>query len=126
MGGKGNANSVVEILHDMINHDKWKKYFKDFSFPYGFYSPEEYKEWLIEAGFKVLRIELVKKDRVHNDSEEFKGWIRTQWLPYTSRIPASEREEYIDMIAEEFNKRHPSKDGKIVVRMHRLEYEATK
>lgn len=126
MGGKGNANSVIEILHDLMNYDKWKRYFKDFSFPYGFYSPAEYKEWLIEAGFKVLRIELIKKDRVHNNIDEFKGWIRTQWLPYTSRIPEPRREEYIDMVREEFNKRYSPKDNKIIVEMQRLEYEAIK
>ena len=126
MGGKGNANSVVEILHEMMEHNKWKEYFKDFSFPYGFYSPEEYKKWLIKAGFKVIRIELIKKDRIHNSIDEFKGWIRTQWLPYTSRIPESQREEYIDMVTNEFNRRYSCNDGKITVAMQRLEYEAIK
>ncbi len=126
MGGKGNANSVVEILHEMMEHDEWKEYFKDFSFPYGFYTPEEYEKWLIGAGFKVIRMELIEKHRIHNSMDEFKGWISTQWLPYTSRIPESQREKYMDMVAYEFHRRHSCKDDKIVVAMQRLEYEAIK
>ncbi len=126
MGGKGNTASVVEILNKLSNHERWRQYFINFSFPYGFYAPSEYKKWLEEAGFRIKRIELISKDRVHNDIDEFKGWIRTQWLPYTSRIPVSEREKYVDMVALEYVKNHPSKNGKFVVKMQRLEYEAIK
>ncbi|NTV79385.1 MAG: class I SAM-dependent methyltransferase, partial [Clostridiales bacterium] len=62
MGGKGNAASVFEILDVLLKNEKWSRYFKDFSFPYGFYSPEEYKVWMNEAGFRTKRIELIHKD----------------------------------------------------------------
>jgi len=126
MGGKGNANSVVEVLNEISRHNKWKQYFKDFTFPYGFHDPQQYLKWLVETGFKVERIELIPKDRVHNDIDEFKGWIRTQWLPYVARIPEHKREEYIDMVADKFIETYPTNGSRIVVRMQRLEYEASK
>ncbi|UKL14013.1 class I SAM-dependent methyltransferase [Dissulfurimicrobium hydrothermale] len=42
MGGKGNAANIVEILDEIMYESPWNEYFKDFSFPYGFYSPKEY------------------------------------------------------------------------------------
>ena len=126
MGGKGNANSVVEVLNEISKHNKWKQYFKNFTFPYGFHDPQQYMKWLVETGFKVERIELIPKYRVHNNIDQFKGWIRTQWLPYVARIPEHNREEYIDMVVDKFIETYPAGESRIVVKRQRLEYEAVK
>jgi hypothetical protein len=39
-------------LKELISEEDCDPYFKNFSFPYGFYGPEEYKPWLKEAGFR--------------------------------------------------------------------------
>ncbi|MEO2069611.1 MAG: methyltransferase domain-containing protein [Desulfurobacteriaceae bacterium] len=127
MGGKGNAASVIETLDEIINERPWKEYFHDFSFPYGFYSPEEYKPWLEEAGFKIQYLELKPKIMVHEDIEEFKGWIRTTWLPYLCRIPKKLRNRFIETVAQRYVEKYPpSNDGKIKTLMQRLEFIVTK
>ena len=127
MGGKGNASRVVEAVNEIVTKDEWKAYFEKFSFPYGFYAPEEYKPWLKGAGFVVGYLELKPKDMVHENEEEFKGWFRTTWLPYLHRIPREARENFIDVVSAKYLQRNPpDKAGKIHTGMQRLEFMATK
>ena len=51
MGGRGNAAVLVSVLEQVISEEKWRPYFNGFSFPYGFYGPDEYRPWLRAAGF---------------------------------------------------------------------------
>jgi len=41
MGGKGNAHDILAVLDDLLREEQWQKFFGGFSFPYGFYGPEE-------------------------------------------------------------------------------------
>jgi trans-aconitate methyltransferase len=53
--------------------------------------------------------------------------LRTAWLPYVQRVPADLREEFIAAVAERYTTRHPlDADGKVHVRMVRLEIAAVK
>ncbi len=127
MGGKGNAKKILDLANDMIKEKGWNEYFQDFTFPYGFYGPEEYNTWLEEADLKPLRIELISKEMVQNGAEGLKSWIRTTWLPYTQRIPEDLREEFIDQLTTRYLEQHPPDiDGKVKVDMVRLEVEANK
>ena len=49
MGGKGNAQDILNILDELQLLDKWSSFFVDFSFPYGFYDAELYRQWLEEG-----------------------------------------------------------------------------
>lgn len=124
MGGKGNAASVFEILDVLLKNEKWSRYFKDFSFPYGFYSPEEYKVWMDEAGFRTKRIELIHKDMKIKGREGLSGFIRSTWLPYTQRIPEDMRTEFIDTVVDQYlEEHHLDKAGFVHIGMIRLEVE---
>jgi trans-aconitate methyltransferase len=106
---------------------QWNKYFKDFSFPYGFYSPKDYEPLLEEVGFKVQCLELKPKTMVHEDIEKFKGWIRTTWLPYLHRVPKDLRNSFINLIAAKYIEKYMSNsDGRVEILMQRLEFIAIK
>jgi len=125
MGGRGNAAGIIEVLEAMIKDEKWQSYFTLFSFPYGFYGPEEYETWLKEAGLKSKRVELIPKDMVHQGREGLSAWIRTTWLPYTQRVPEMLRQEFIEEMVDRYLKKHPvAEDGTIYIEMIRLEIEA--
>ncbi len=62
MGGKGNAQDVLAILDELLIENRWRKFFENFTFPYGFYTPEEYEAWLRDVGLKPERVELIQKD----------------------------------------------------------------
>jgi len=125
MGGRGNASNVVEILAEILGREEWNRYFHHFSLPYGFYGPEEYREWLKEAGLTPVRVELVPKDMVHQGREGLAGWIRTTWLPFTERVPGELRERFIDELVDGYVRRHPpDREGLVHVNAIRLEVEA--
>lgn len=127
MGGKGNASDVIRVVHELIEQDEWKDFFKNFSFPYGFYSPEEYEPWLKEAGFTVLVLKLKPNTMVHENEEKFKGWFRTTWLPYIHRIPIELQNQFIHAVTGKYLEiKPPDHEGNIHTKMQRLEFEAEK
>lgn len=127
MGGKGNAAAMLTTLQTLMARKDWAQYFSDFAFPYGFYEPEQYREWLGHAGFKPIRVELIPKDMVYKEIEGLAGWIRTTWLPYTSRIPTNLRNEFISQLIEEYIEGYPlDSGGRVHLAMVRLEVEAVK
>jgi trans-aconitate 2-methyltransferase len=126
MGGRGNAQDILAVFDELFTQDRWKPYFTDFEFPYGFYGPEEYKAWLAEAGLTAARVELIPKDMAQPDRDHLAGWIRTTWLPYTQRLPAELREPFIAAVIETYLRDHSANaNGTIHVKMVRLEVEAT-
>lgn len=126
MGGRGNAQDILAVFDELFTQDRWKPYFADFEFPYGFYGPDEYKAWLAEAGLTTTRVELIPKDMAQPDRERLAGWIRTTWLPYTQRLPEGLREPFIAAVIDTYVRDHsPGADGTIHVKMVRLEVEAT-
>jgi trans-aconitate methyltransferase len=125
MGGRGNAIRVVEAMGKRMMSDQWNKYFHDISISYSFYGPEEYEEWLAEAGLTPLRVELVYKDMVHQGRDGIAAWIRTTWLPFTQKIPDDLRETFIYEIVDTYMESHPIDDkGLVHVEAIRLEVEA--
>jgi len=127
MAGKGNAQAVLGILDDLLVEEPWKEFFEGFAFPYGFFSPEEYAEFLFEADLKPLRVELFSRDMKHAGEEGLAGWIRTTWLPYIERLPIEKRDKFVKEIVKRYIKNHPiDADGVVHLGMMRLEVEAYK
>jgi len=126
-GGKGNAAAAFETIEKLAFLSEWEPYLKGIKFPYNFFSDEEYKVLVPEAGFNPIRIELIKKDMVHDGIEGFKGFIRTTWIPFTQSIPEEKREQFVSDTAELYVKNYPvDENGKVHIGMVRLEVEAVK
>ena len=126
-GGKGNAHDVFVALRPELRIKRWRGYFRRIPKPYFFYSPDNYKKWLPRFGFKRRDIRLAPKDAIYNGRDGFAAWLRTTWLPYIQRVPAESREEFIAAVVNRYLLRHPlDSDGKIHVRMVRLEIDAVK
>lgn len=127
MAGKGNAQDIISILSDLLTENPWKQYFVGFAFPYGFFSAEEYRAFLFEAGLKPLRVELFSRDMKHVGEDGLAGWIRTTWLPYTERLPVELRDLFVKEIVCRYLENHSiGADGVVHLGMMRLEVEACK
>lgn len=124
MGGKGNAAEILEVLETIIKSEKWSRYFRIFSFHYGFYSPEEYRNWLEYVGLEVKRVELISIEWLTRKGK-LSAWIRTTWLPYIQNVPEGLREKFINEIVDKYIEKYPlDNDDFIHVKMMRLEVEA--
>lgn len=121
MGGKGNAEDIIAAVNGIIKNEKWRTYFKNISFPYAFYSPDEYKQLLYDVELDPKRLELIPKDMTQKGKRGLAGWVRTIWLPYSRRIPENERSNFIDDIINSYAKTSPIDDnGLFHVKMVRL------
>lgn len=126
MGGKGNAESMISIVEIIISEKEWNHYFSGLEFPYRFHDADEYKALLEEADLLPLRLELIPKRMSYQNRDGLAGWIRTTWLPYTSRVPDDKREKFISLLVARYIEKYPLDDhGNIYVDMVRLEVEAS-
>lgn len=126
-GGKGNAQEVFLALRPILRMKRWREFFRKLKAPYFFHRPEEYEKWLPRFGFKSTRVRLASKDAVYAGPDGFAGWLRTTWLPYIQRVPEELREEFVRTVAERYVTRHPpDQEGRVHVRMVRLEIAATR
>jgi trans-aconitate methyltransferase len=126
-GGKGNAQDVFGVLRPELRLHRWRAFFRRMPRPYFFYAPEDYEKWLPKSGFKIQSVQLVPKDATYAGAEGFATWMRTTWLPYVQRVPETAREEFIHAVTNRYVARHPPDgEGKVHVRMVRLEIDAVK
>jgi trans-aconitate 2-methyltransferase len=145
-GGKGNAQDVFVALRPEMRLKRWREFFKKMPTPYFFYAPEDYKKWLPKFGFKIQKIKLATKDATYPGTEGFATWLRTTWIPYVQRVPETVgqasslsmsgktpdplknlREEFIEAVTQRYVAKHPpDTDGKVHVKMVRLEIDAVK
>jgi trans-aconitate methyltransferase len=125
MGGRGNAAKILEVLKPMMESEAWSGYFKNFTFQYAFYGPEEYREWLKQVGLRAKRVEHIPKDMTQKGKKGLSAWIRTTWLPYTQKVPEELREVFIGGVVDRYVEDYPlDEQGLIHVAMVRLEVEA--
>jgi trans-aconitate methyltransferase len=125
MGGKGNGDAVRATLDRVAATDRWAPFFRNFDFRYGFHAPEDYRGWLTDAGLTPRRVELIPKDMTHAGRTGLNGWLRTTWLPWTAPLPAEQRDQFIDDVADAYLALHPlDAAGNAHVAMVRLEVEA--
>jgi trans-aconitate methyltransferase len=126
-GGKGNAQDVFVALRPELRLKRWRGFFRRMEKPYFFHSPDSYEKWLPQFGFKTLSVRLVPKDATYAGRGGFAAWLRTTWIPYTQRVPENVREDFIAAVADRYLAKHPpDADGKVRVRMVRLEIDAVK
>jgi trans-aconitate methyltransferase len=125
MGGRGNAAQLAPAFLEVVSQADWSPYFRDMTSPYWFFTPEEYRTFLLQAGLEPVRAELLPKQMKQQGRAGVAGWIRTTWLPFTDRVPAPLREAFVEAIVDRFLTRHPP-DAQSVVRLEmvRLEVEA--
>jgi trans-aconitate methyltransferase len=127
MAGKGNAQKILDILDEMLPVEPWRQYFEGFSFPYGFFDPQEYTAFLQKAGLKPLRVERIPKDMKLAGAEGLAGWVRTTWLPFTEKLPDMLKTKFVDELVTRYIQKHPvDAESNVHVDMIRLEVEAKK
>jgi trans-aconitate methyltransferase len=126
-GGKGNAQDVFVALRPELRLKRWREFFRKMPTPYFFYAPDDYRKWLPKFGFKIQKLKLAPKDATYPGAEGFAIWLRTTWIPYVQRVPENVREEFITSVTQRYVAKHPpDADGKVHVKMIRLEIDAIK
>lgn len=94
---------------------------------FGYYEPDEYKDWLDHVGFKANLVESSPADMIFSGKEAVKAFIRATWVPVTARIPEDLLQDFIEELANTYISRHPTDSAGLVhIPLRRLEVDATK
>ena len=126
-GGKGNAHDVFLALRPEMRRKRWCEFFRKMPMPYFFYASSDYEKWLPKFGFKINTVKLAPKDAAYDGAEGLATWLRATWIPYVQRVPENLREEFIEAVTQRYLAKHLlDADGKVRVRMVRLEIDAVK
>jgi trans-aconitate methyltransferase len=131
-GGKGNAAGISEAMFAEIQTPEWKEYFPPqmvdpANLPYAFFDAPEYEVLLKRHGFDPTHVAIVYKEMLQEGWDGLAGWLRTTWMPFTSRVPEESREKFIAQVVARYAEGHPlNAEGKSVVRMSRLVVEAVR
>ena len=127
MGGRGTAATAFRALEKFSREGQWAEFLTGVQSPHHFFGPEDYLQWLPKAGLQATRVALVPKSMRHENNGALEGWLRTTWMPYTERIPADRREQFLHEFAGQVrNGCETTDDGAILMPMVNLEVEATK
>ncbi|MGD0784992.1 MAG: methyltransferase domain-containing protein [Sedimentisphaerales bacterium] len=127
MGAKGNFCDIVATGNKLIRRKKWRKYFKNFIFPYNFFAASAYRKLLRKYGFKINTIHTFSQYMEYDEKEKFKKSLSTIWMPYMCKAPSGLRGQFLDETVEQYLKDYPpNKNGWIRVKMNRLEFQAQK
>jgi trans-aconitate 2-methyltransferase len=125
MGGRGNGDAAVEAFDIVRRQPAWRPAYEGFVSSYGFHGDDDYRVWLAAAGLVADQVALIEKDMVHADAAAFEGWLRTAWHPYTAPVPANQRAALLaDVVRTYLEREPPDADGRVHVRMIRLQVEA--
>ena len=125
MGGKGNAEGVMQELSEVCARGRWSRFFEGFVFPYAFLDAATYTALLALAGLNAKRVELIPKAMKQPGADGLAGWLRTTWMPWGERVPDEQRDAFLSEVVAEYLARHPlDSDGFAGVAMMRLQVEA--
>lgn len=126
-GARGTLSGLAPVLAALMEHPRWKSRFQDFEIPFGFYGPEEYRDWLNQLGFVIKSLELIERDVTLQGREAFEGWQRTTGMSYIHRVEPERRQEFLRQIVDDYVERNPiDAEGLVHVRMVNLLVKATK
>lgn len=126
-GGKGNAHEVFLAIRPEMRLKRWRGFFREIPRSYFFYTPADYKKWLLKCGFKINALNLAPKDVTYGGAGDIATWLRSTWIPYVQRVPENLREEFIAAVTQRYLAGHPPDvAGNVHVRMVRLEIDAVK
>lgn len=122
----GLPDAMEKALSKTISSRKWEKYFTQFSAPWKFYGPEEYRGLLVTAHFSPDRLETMTKHERFPSRAAFQGFLR-QWFPYLRPLPADLKDAFLTELVDCYLQILPVDDqGQVSFIVTRLEVEATK
>src|SRR6185437_11635070 len=96
MGGHGNVAAITVALCATI--EKYGAKDPAAMLPWYYPSPDEYRERLERAGFKIEHIELIPRPTPLPTG--MRGWLETFVIPLTHSVPKESREDFLDEVTE--------------------------
>lgn len=108
------SNTNISILSEkLVKKTRWCEHFKDFISPRSYYNAQEYKEILINIGFKIININETQTKISFKDRKALKDWI-VPINPYAQHLATNLRAKFLDELVELILKHSPTETNGII------------
>jgi trans-aconitate methyltransferase len=109
-----------------ISNERWKSYFVQFSPPWRFYQPDEYRTLLVDAHFIPTQLDVVINHEYFPSRTVFHNFLK-QWFPYLRPLPADQKDLFLTDLLDTYLSILPvDEQGRVSFIVDRLEVKATK
>jgi trans-aconitate 2-methyltransferase len=96
----GPRPSIEDVIEDVCRSPRWDVLFRGFRRPDVHPGPEEFRAMAERNGFFVDELRVEDEAWDFGTAESFAGWCRANFVAWTGRLPADEREVFIaDVLA---------------------------
>jgi trans-aconitate methyltransferase len=122
----GLPSAMEQALNEMLSSEKWKGYFSDFSAPWRFYQPQEYRDLLAQTHLTTHRVDTYTLHEKFPSRAVFHEFLK-QWFPYLRPLPADLKETFLSELLDRYLQILPAdEEGRVSFIVTRLEVEAQK
>jgi trans-aconitate 2-methyltransferase len=87
-------NTILDRLSEFIQLSPWSDFFCDFEFPHSFYSIDEYRTLLMDAGFVIDEIEVEEEQRTLT-KQNLETNLSARFIRWTSQVPPELRPKFV-------------------------------
>jgi trans-aconitate 2-methyltransferase len=94
--------SLESVVEETRTAPGWKTYFKNFQDPYLRLTPDEYVAVAERNGFRVLRVNTRDHAWDFGSRAAFASFSAVGLVAWTDRLPASERQKFIDDVLDRY------------------------
>jgi len=125
--GHGNCSNFYEVIKEVMELERYKKFFIDFEWPWYMPQIEEYKKNVSFTGFKDIKVWEENADRFFTNEYEMIKWIdQPSIVPFLKFIDGNERENFRNDVVERMVMKTKQPDGTCFETFRRINVIANK
>jgi trans-aconitate 2-methyltransferase len=119
--GAGNCESFNRIVKETLDHASYRKFFKDFRWPWFMPDPSAYRELVRSSGFADAEVWMENADRYFEDADTMTRWIdQPSLVPFLSALPETVRTRFRDRVVRIMLAETRQEDGRCFETFRRI------
>lgn len=125
--GDGNCSHFFDVIREIMQSDKYKKYFHDFEWPWYMPTKNDYIQIVADSGFSLYHVAEVNRDRFFSSADEMIKWIdQPSIVPFIRNIPDEWKAQFRDEVIHAMLERTLQSDGTCFETFRRIQIKAYK
>jgi trans-aconitate 2-methyltransferase len=119
--GDGNCANFFRIVKEAMDRPSFRKFFKDFKWPWFMPDPAAYRELVRSSGFADAEVWMENADRYFEDADAMTRWIdQPSLVPFLSVLPEEIRDRFRDRVVRDMIADTRQEDGRCFETFRRI------
>ncbi len=125
--GDGNCSSFFKVVREVILKDRFRRYFKEFEWPWHMPSVTEYELTVEQSGLTNAKVWGENADRFFQNKDTMLNWVdQPSIVPFISMVAVKDRSEFRDHVAKRMIEETIQEDGRCFETFRRINVVAEK